>query len=86
LGSFCKKRRDRFLSLLLWRHSKAHTWPTTVLVDELDISLPDLFDKLIAREFDSFCGILLAIQRDARLDPISCSLNWLDLPPWFIAR
>jgi hypothetical protein len=39
LGSFRKKPTDRFLPLLFWRLSKAHTWPTTVLVDELDARL-----------------------------------------------
>ena len=37
LGSFRKRSvADRFLPLLLWRFSKAHTGSTTVLVDELD--------------------------------------------------
>jgi hypothetical protein len=37
LGSFRKKRRGRFLPLLLlWRLSKAQAWSPTVLVDELD--------------------------------------------------
>jgi hypothetical protein len=32
LGSFRKKCRSLFSSLLLWRLSKAHTWPATVRV------------------------------------------------------
>jgi hypothetical protein len=39
MGSFRKKQRRRFSSLLHWRLSKAHTRPATVLVDELDADL-----------------------------------------------
>jgi len=35
LGSFRKKRRRRFLALLLWRLPKAYTGSASVLVDEL---------------------------------------------------
>jgi hypothetical protein len=33
-----KKRRSRLLPLVLWRLPKAHAWPATVFVDELDAS------------------------------------------------
>jgi hypothetical protein len=45
LSSFCRQRNwvrfeknvaGQFLSLLLWRLSKTHTWSATVLVEELD--------------------------------------------------
>jgi hypothetical protein len=36
LHSLREERRGQFLSLLLWRLSKTHTWPATVLADERD--------------------------------------------------
>jgi hypothetical protein len=36
LGSFRKKRRGRFLPLVLRGLPKAYAWPATVLVNELD--------------------------------------------------
>jgi hypothetical protein len=36
IGFVSKKGRGPFLPPLLWRLSKAHTWPAAVLVDELE--------------------------------------------------
>jgi hypothetical protein len=36
IGFVSEKGRGPFLPLLLWRLSKAHTWPAAVLVDELE--------------------------------------------------
>jgi hypothetical protein len=58
LGSFRKKRRRQFLSLLLWRLSKAHTRSATVLVDELHASR---FQRMANSEVIRCCHGRLAV-------------------------
>jgi hypothetical protein len=52
MGSFRKKQRRRFSSLLLSRLPKAHTRPATVLIDELHARLvkgaPQLLTRMMA--------------------------------------
>jgi hypothetical protein len=79
---FARKRRSRFLALLLWRLPKAYTGSATVLVDELDASafqrFFDQFERFwiagIASNFDVVDRVSMKTRRFCEVSnsPIQC--------------